>query len=137
MIDWLLSQLEDSSTAPAKELPRSSSRQVSPHKDEGIVYFRDSSGNVRRLRPCDQRAWLQFKEAEANGMNLKTVRDVFDWYKTHRLDEGEALPEFSTWARYLRNYRAATNTPRKIRLSEPTGSMVLRRKVDRRDQRKN
>jgi hypothetical protein len=67
---------------------------------------RDADLRSVSLKAYQQYVWAVEQNAELNGA---TDRQVYDWLTEH-LEEGEKLPIFSTWTRYVREARAATNT---------------------------
>jgi hypothetical protein len=70
----------------------------------------DESAAIPKLAPSRQKAFGQFRWAIEQNAALDGAadRDVYDWLTEH-LDDGEQLPTFETWGRYLREARAAAD----------------------------
>jgi hypothetical protein len=82
-----------------------------------------------KLTPSREKAIRQYNDAVDKNpaqLNGATDLEVYDWLKEHA--EGEQLPSFATWARYLREardyYDAHKYTPKAGR---STGKSVVRR----------
>jgi hypothetical protein len=80
-----------------------------------------------QLPPSRKKAYLEYLDAIAknpNELNGALDREVYDWVKEHA--DGEPLPAFNTWDRYVRDARKhlgkQKNTPRKGRA---TGKSVV------------
>jgi hypothetical protein len=92
-----------------------------------------TSINVERVgmasvSPSREKAYRQYTQAVGNNptqLNGATDYEVYDWLKEH--SEGEPLPTFSTWSKYLRearkHYGNNKNTPRRGRA---TGKSIVR-----------
>jgi hypothetical protein len=88
------------------------------------------------LPPSREKAFRQYLQAVSNNptqLNGATDREVYDWLEVH--SEGERLPRFDTWSRYLReardHYSAQKNTARTGRVTGK--SVVSEDEIDRRE----
>ena len=57
-------------------------------------------------RPCDKKAWSQYRRAIEDNPELTTDQAAYDWFIEHVADEGESLPAFASWVKYVRLARA-------------------------------
>jgi hypothetical protein len=83
----------------------------------------DANLSPSRMKAYQQYRWAVEQNAELNGA---TDRKVYDWLAEH-LDDGEQLPSFATWDRYVRKARAAENTRKNTpRRRRQTGRSIVR-----------
>jgi hypothetical protein len=82
-----------------------------------------------QLPPAREKAYRQYLDAVEKNPTLlseATDREVYDWLQEHA--EGEQLPTYATWSKYVRegrnHYGTSKHTPRTGR---PTGKSVVRR----------
>jgi hypothetical protein len=68
-------------------------------------------GEGAALAPSRQKAYSQYQWAVRTNAKLQGATDqqVYDWLAAH-IEDGEQLPSFSTWGRYLRDARATHGT---------------------------
>ncbi len=81
------------------------------------------------LPPSRRKAYQQYLWATRTSPELAeaTDRDVYRWLSEH-VDDGEQLPAFGTWSRYLREARVFYGTSKHNRRSgRGTGRSVVRR----------
>ncbi len=91
----------------------------------------DAGGGQTNLRPCDRTAGSQHKRAIEDNPELKTDRAAYDWYVEYLADEGETLPAFGTWAKYVRNHRADSGSQKNKRgVGNETRSVVSGAKIE-------
>jgi hypothetical protein len=80
------------------------------------------------LPPSREKAYRQYLDAVAKNptqLNDETDRKVYDWLEEHA--EGEALPVFGTWSKYLREARKHYQTNKHTaRHGRETGKTVVR-----------
>jgi hypothetical protein len=80
------------------------------------------------LSPSRQKAYSQYLYAvqENAALDGASDQDVYDWLE-QKLDEGETLPPFATWSRYLREVRGAHGTNKnQPRSRRDTGGSIVR-----------
>jgi hypothetical protein len=127
LLDWLHTEhglhREAATALPLPEAVELLRRQDSDGNDNreakqpGEARPNDGSAAETKLAPSRQKAYSQFCWAiqQNTALTGSTDRSVYDWLTEH-LDDGEQLPAFATWCRYLRVIRAASdarrNTPR-------------------------
>jgi hypothetical protein len=76
-----------------------------------------------RLKAFQQYQWAVSSSAELQGA---TDRQVYEWLREH-LDQGESLPAFATWTRYLSEARAAHDSRKySPRAGRETGRSIVR-----------
>ena len=66
----------------------------------------EAIGKPAKLRPCDDKAWSQYRRAIEDNPELTTDQAAYDWFIEHVADEGESLPAFASWVKYVRLARA-------------------------------
>jgi hypothetical protein len=83
-----------------------------PAPDQSRVAQAEGGGPVK-LPLSRQKAYRQYRWALSISPELQgaTDRQVYDWLADRR-EEGETLPHFATWQRYLREARAAHDSPK-------------------------
>jgi hypothetical protein len=82
------------------------------------------------LRPCDAKAWAQHRRAFEDNPELTTDQAHYDWFIEHVADEGELLPVFATWAKYVRQARAAVGEQKNKRgIGHETRSVVSAKRL--------
>jgi hypothetical protein len=78
----------------------------------------DEAGPLDALAPSRKKAYSQYLWALNENASLEggTDQEVYDFVRDHLLEEGEKLPTFASWGKYLREARAAVgagkNSPR-------------------------
>ncbi len=75
--------------------------------DEELAASTTSPGEARRVPPARVKALSQWKSAIDQNPALSTEskdREVYDWLEDHC--DGDRLPSFETWSRYLREARS-------------------------------
>jgi hypothetical protein len=80
------------------------------------------------LPPSRQKAYSQYQWAIRTNAELSGAGDraVYDWLTEHS-EEGEQLPSFASWTRYLRDARAAIGTSKHTpRHGRETGRSIVR-----------
>jgi hypothetical protein len=80
------------------------------------------------LSPSRQKAYSQYLHAIQQDTALAgaTDRDVYDWLENN-LDDGEDLPTFATWGKYVREARsAAGENKNRPRAGRDTGRSIVR-----------
>ena len=90
----------------------------------------DGSAKAKHsLKPADLKAWQSYERAIKKTPELAEATDlqVYNWVREHDADPDYDLPDFDTWARYLRRVRQARskqkNSPRAGR-AESSRSIV-------------
>lgn len=120
--------LAEPTPAPPESEQAEGTDAAAPDPAEGGQAEEAEGIAARSLSPSRQKAFSQYlwavqQNAELNGA---TEEQVYVWLTQH-LDDGEQLPSFATWARYVREGRAETNarknTPRRGR---QTGRSIVR-----------
>jgi hypothetical protein len=81
-------------------------------------------GAAAKLAPSRQKALSQYIDAKEKCPHLSTDREVYDWLKEH--SDGDPLPSFASWSRYLRHAFDATDGSRNTRRSGRTARSVVR-----------
>jgi hypothetical protein len=100
---------------------------VHPQLDARNVTGDDKSNCSAPLAPSRVKAYGQYLNAVGTNPHLTgaTDREVFDWLEEHT-EEGEHLPNYAAWSRYLRDARqfhdTSKNTPR---IGRQTGKSVV------------
>jgi hypothetical protein len=80
------------------------------------------------LPPSRQKAYSQYLWAVKENAELDGATDqqVYDWLSEH-LEDGEQLPPFNTWSRYVREARSHHNTSKhSSRVDRETGRSIVR-----------
>jgi hypothetical protein len=81
-----------------------------------------------KLPPSRHRAYAQYLDAIRRNTALTDAsdQDVYAWLQDY-LDEGEKLPTFATWSKYVREARKATGTNKNhVRAGRDTGKSIVR-----------
>jgi hypothetical protein len=101
-------------------------------RPEGTSADRDHTGTkqaegaaVGKLPPSRKKAMSQYLDAvnKSPGLNEATDRDVYDWIAEH--SDGDSLPSFDNWSRYLREARKAAGASKNSPRSGRTGRSVV------------
>lgn len=91
----------------------------------------DGTNGPKRPRPCDQKAFSQYRRAMEQQPTLKTDDEAYDWLKNDAEADDAPLPRRDHWKRYLRKARAffdqRKNGPR---IGNETRSVVLAKRLD-------
>ncbi len=83
-----------------------------------------------QLRLCERKAWNQYQQAMDNNSELITDKEVYNWFVDKLADESDKLPSFDTWAKYIRNARAAAGQPKNRRgVAHETRSVVSAKRL--------
>ena len=91
----------------------------------------EADGKPANLRPCDDKAWSQYRLAIKDNPELTTDQAAYDWFIEHVADEGETLPAFATWVKYLRLARAVAGEQKNKRgVGHETRSVVSVERLD-------
>jgi hypothetical protein len=99
---------------------------ASPHDQGGAA--EGEQPEVVKLAPSRLKAYQQFQWAVTMNPELEGASDqqVYDWLTEH-LDEGDPLPLFGTWRRYVSEARAAYDTRKhNLRAGRETGRSAVR-----------
>lgn len=110
-IDVLMSWLDDV-PKPETEATSEPPKPVEPQAETlaGGDYAAgdraEAIGKPAKLRPCDDKAWSQYRLAIEDNPELTTDQAAYDWFIEHVADEGESLPAFASWVKYVRLARA-------------------------------
>ncbi len=101
--------------AEAREIDAKSSDSAPPQKKTKAT-----------LPPSRVKAMSQFVDAVSKcpALNGATDREVYDWIDEH--SDGDPLPNFDTWSRYLRDAREAAGISKNTPRSERTGRSIVR-----------
>jgi hypothetical protein len=98
------------------------------HKKEQLP---ETDSPCEKLRPCDERAYAQYRFAIEQEASLNSDKDVYDWLQKCKSINEDELPIYANWSRYLRKARKAKgegkNTPRR---GNPTKSVVSGDRVE-------
>jgi hypothetical protein len=79
------------------------------------------------LLPLSRRkAFSQYQDALRSDPNLATDREVYEWLDNH-MEQGEALPKFSTWCAYLRGARQHFGTQKYTSRRGRAGRSIIQR----------
>jgi hypothetical protein len=82
----------------------------------------DATVSPSRLKAYQQYTWAIKQNPALDG---GTDREVYDWLSEH-LDDGEQLPTFATWGRYVRKARTAHGTGKNTsRRGRQTGRSIV------------
>jgi hypothetical protein len=87
------------------------------------------SAAVNELPPSCRRAYASFLRASEKNPNLKTDEKIYNHLKTYGCEayEGDKLPGFETWQRYLRTARRRHGAQKNsTRAGRPVGPSVVR-----------
>jgi hypothetical protein len=141
LAEWCTSEIQkrvEQSGPPALESDRSRSQNASAklvadpagaREDGAAAGAEDSEADCKTpLSPSRQKAYQQYLSAVASDPELggATDRAVYNWLEAH-LEEGDQLPSFSVWARYLRDARATHHTGKHTRRAgRKTGRNIVR-----------
>jgi hypothetical protein len=81
---------------------------------------------VKNLAPSRVKALSQYRDAVNKCPNLKAATDcdVYKWIKDH--SDGDSVPTYATWSRYLREARGAVGTSKNAPRSSRTGRSIVR-----------
>ena len=82
----------------------------------------------RKLKPCELKAYMQYKKAIEQNPKLCSAidKEVYNWVKDNVLDEGEKLPSFATWQRQLRTVRKHNGDQKnESRIARPHGKSIV------------
>ena len=91
----------------------------------------EATGNLAKLRPCDNKAFSQYRSAIRDNPELTTDRAAYDWFVKNLADDGENLPTFATWGKYLRLARTAAGEQKNKRgVGNETRSVVSATRLD-------
>ncbi len=91
----------------------------------------EADGKPATLRPCDDKAWSQYRRALEDNPELTTDQAAYDWFIEHIADEGETLPAFASWVKYVRLARAAAGEQKNKRgVGHETRSVVSPKRLD-------
>jgi hypothetical protein len=92
---------------------------------------REAVGKQAKLRPCDTKAWSQFRRAMEASPELTTDQAAYDWFIENLADEGERLPTFATWVKYVRLARAVAGEQKnKPGVGHETRSVISSKRLD-------
>lgn len=98
-------------------------KSLSCNEEINIDNEEDLSNKKQKLSCSVEKAYQQFDSYQAQYVNC-TDREAYDWLKKH--NDGDPLPNFDTWTRYLRKarnfYGTNKNTPRSGR---ETGKSIV------------
>ena len=71
--------------------------------DDGLLP--NGQAGRRKLKPCEEIAYSQYRNACQEQPELKTDRDAYEWL-AHRVDTADELTAFSNWGCYLSRARS-------------------------------
>jgi hypothetical protein len=138
LAEWCTSETQRRVEPPAPESDRNQSQNASAkavadpagaREDGATAGAEDSEVDCKtRLFPSRQKAYQQYLSAVASDPELvgATDRAVYEWLEAH-LEEGDKLPSFSIWARYLRDARPKYNASKHTRRAgRKTGRSIVR-----------
>jgi hypothetical protein len=90
----------------------------------------DKNNNDTKIPPCQQKAYGQWLDAIRRGPFSKEDldREVYGWVRDD-LEEGESLPNYATWSRYVREVRKRLGESKYTpRAGRNAGRNVVRRR---------
>ena len=119
-------------TAPADVDSNRSFTSVRQPVTSMVTSATDDSSDCQLTRFPDRHntAWSQYQRAKELHPELKTDRDVYDWYVEDMADDEERLPSFDTWAKYVRTIRSALGQQKNKRgVGHETRSVAIAKRL--------
>lgn len=82
-------------------------------------------GLLSKCSPCELKAYGQYLKAKESDPQIVTDQDAYEWIE-NRPEDGEKLPPFDTWVRYVRKARKAAGTQKNKPRGNRSGRSVMR-----------